>query len=135
MQPKATFFKRTSASIRAFNHEYVPEISSYVMKKFGPSYANPHSTTWRSEIQWNPDIAASILLHTRSFIRLQKSTDPNYLQSLTKLIADYLSKYFAHSPDFKCRNMARRYLEQELYDKSSYIKYLSSVSKKQYASR
>lgn len=119
--------KNTAAS-KLFNTSYVPTISELVITKHGPSYENVTTLgkTWRTNIEYKPEIEEFLISRTRLFIRTldtrdSNSTNPQFLRSLTNMIADYLSKYTARSSQQLTRKKAIQFLTNALYDNFNYI--------------
>ncbi len=131
---KSNHFRGASAALNAFNKQFVPEITTLVIREHGKSYANDHDNTWRQEMDWSEQVADFLILKSRTFIRSQKIMNLSFIESLSKLMADYLSKYFVKSPQFKSRAQARRALELKLYNEFSYVQRLQDIQTQKVAS-
>ena len=126
-----TYTKKGQSAAQIKFSEYVQEITDYVLKNHGPSYATQSKVrnTWRNTIEYKPEIEQDLILQTRTFIRVlssfsSNSTNPQFLQALTKLMADYLSAYTMKKPNCPNRKKAKELLQSILYDENPYIKNL-----------
>ena len=122
--------KKQTAAQRVFS-SYTTYISETVIETYGPSYANQETmrNTWRNKIPYTDEIADFLVFKTNMYIRFldardSNSTNPQFLQALTHLIADYLSAYTMHSPKKLTRKKAKEILNKLLYDNSAYIRNL-----------
>lgn len=119
--------KKQSAAQIKFS-EYVKEITEYMLREHGPSFARQANVrnTWRKIIEYTPEIEQELILQTRTFIRAlsissSNSTNPEFLRSLTNLMADYLAAYTMKKPNCPNRRKAKEALQSLLYDDNPYI--------------
>lgn len=126
-----TYAKKGKSAAQTKFSEYVQEITEYMLREHGPSYATKDTVrnTWRKIIQYKPEIEQDLILKTRTFIRSlsifsSNSTNPEFLRSLTNLMADYLSAYTMRKPKCPNRRKAKEALQSLLYDENPYITHL-----------
>lgn len=123
----ATFHKKQTATQRTFA-TYTREITALFLDKYGTSYATQENTrnTWRETCAYSAAAYDFLILQTRVFIRLlphdkSSSTNPQFLDSLTSLMADYLSAYTMKQPNIANRKQAKEKLKDALYNEFGYI--------------
>lgn len=120
-------------------------ITNEVVDKHGSSYmtAEKIGNKWRSEIPYSDEVEHFLISTSKLFLRTLDTTDPDctnpkFLESIIKSMADYLSKYTmralipANSKDCdikKARKSAEKFLFEALYTNNRYIKNL--LEKKQ----
>lgn len=120
-------------------------ITNEVVDKHGPSYmtAEKIGNKWRNEIPYSAKVEHFLISTSKLFLRTLDTTDPDctnpkFLESIIKSMADYLSKYTmralipANSKDCdikKARKSAEEFLFEALYTNNRYIKNL--LEKKQ----
>lgn len=127
------FRNQQTASQRAFA-VYTRNISELFLDKYGASYATQENTrnTWRTSVAYSRDAEEFLILQSRIFIRTLDSRDPNstnpqFLKSLTNLMADYLSGYTKKNPIYHSRNEAKAALKELLFTKFGYINRLQNA--------
>lgn len=121
---------RQTAAQKVFSN-YTQYISKLVIDKYGPSYTTQQDirNRWRNLIPYSIGIEDFLIFQTKMYIRFLDSRDPNstnpqFLESLVKLMADYLSAYTMQKENHMTRKKAKELLKAELYDNCSYIKNL-----------
>ncbi len=121
------FSNAQTASQRVFAI-YTRSISELFLDKYGASYATQENTrnTWRASAEYSRDAEEFLILQSRIFIRVLDSRDPNstnpqFLKSLTNLMADYLSAYTKRNTIYHNRSEAKAALKRVLYTDFSYI--------------
>lgn len=119
-------YKQTAAQ-RMFAM-YVKEISNKVIKKFAPSFVTYEDmkNKWRYELVYSEAIEEYIILKTRIYIMTLDSRDPtsknpSFLKALTKLMADFLSRYTMRAPNCVNRKKAKEVLNKKLFEEFPYI--------------
>ncbi len=127
------FSNAQTASQRVFA-TYTRSISELFLDKYGASYATQENTrnTWRASAEYSRDAEEFLILQSRIFIRMLDSRDPNstnpqFLKSLTNLMADYLSAYTKKNPIYHSRNEAKAALKELLFTKFGYINRLQNA--------
>ena len=115
----------------AYFSQYAKYITKIVLEEYGPSYANPNEilNTWRNLFPYSKTVEDFLIFKTKIFIRTldgrdSNSTNPQFLQSLIKEIADYLSAYTMKNPNIHTRKKAKMLLFDALYNQSAYIQNL-----------
>ncbi|HNY25707.1 MAG TPA: hypothetical protein PKJ33_04205 [Alphaproteobacteria bacterium] len=137
-------FKKPAAALELFTKDFTVYISTLVIDEFGVSYqtSSELKNTWRKTFKPSIEIADFLILKTKSYIRLLNHEDaknPQFLESLTSYISDYLACYFTKiknselysilkiSKEFK-KPIHRDFISEELhkifYYNFSYIKNL-----------
>lgn len=122
--------KKQTAAQKLFA-SYTIYITDIMLEEYGPSYATRAEirNTWRYKIPYTNEIENFLIFKTKMYIRLldtrdSNSTNPQFLDALTQLMADYLSAYTMHNPEKLSRKKAKEILKQALYDNSAYIQSL-----------
>ena len=123
-------YKKQTAAQKVFSTHTI-HITNMILEKFGPSYATKAEVriTARRKIPYAPEVENFIIFQTKMFIRFldsrnSDSTNPQFLNALTNLMADYLSAYTMHNHNIPTRKKAKEILKHTLYDNSSYIQKL-----------
>lgn len=117
-------------------------ITELFIEQFGSSYMTPATigNRWRSEIAYTNEAEQFLIDKTKLFLRTLDTKNPDYrnlafLRSLTKSMADYLSKYTmrafltanAKDSDIKqARKDAENFLFDVLFTNNRYIKNLQA---------
>lgn len=135
---------RTSSAVDLIFHDYTRYITTEFLDKFGLSYSNQENTrnTWRDNYPYSADAERYLIAKSITFLATlsrnnSNNTQPDFLRSLTREMADYLSKYTMHKfplPDNNkgrklVRNRAKAELHIKLYDDCWYIKNLLAKQK------
>lgn len=122
--------RKQTAAQRVFSN-YTVYISNMVIEQYGPSYSSQLEmrNTWRCKIPYTDEIEDFLIFKTKMFIRFldsrnSNSTNPQFLDALTRRMADYLSAYTVRSLKRETRKKAREQLRITLYDESTYIQNL-----------
>lgn len=122
--------QKQTAAQKTFS-AYTKYISKLVIEKYGPSYSDPQEirNRWRNLIPYCPEIENFLIFQTKMYIRFldsrdSNSTNPQFLEALVKLMADYLSAYTMQKNSNITRKKAKELLRAELYDNCSYIQHL-----------
>lgn len=122
--------KKQTAAQKTFS-AYTGYISKLVIEKYGPSYSTYEEVRnrWRNLIPYSAEIENFLIFQTKMYVRFldsrdSNSTNPQFLESLAKLMADYLSAYSMQNPKYATRKKAKEMLKKELYDNCSYIQHL-----------
>lgn len=120
-------------------NEYTRHITSAFLEKYGKSYARQQEirNSWRDTADYSIEAERLLIAKTKLFITLlpsddPKSTDPHFLNALTNLMADYLSKYTMRAYNLpntnkgkkEYRKKAKQLLKHALYDDNGYIQNL-----------
>ncbi len=123
---------KPSAAQKLFS-EYTQEITRMFLEEFGPSYAtqNEVRNTWRHNVAYSEAAQKFLIMQTLVFLRLLNTTNENghnlqFLEKLTKLMADYLSAYTMRDPDISTRKQAQKKLQKQLFEESSHVRYLAN---------
>lgn len=141
MPDKAIKYKNSALST-LFYKTYVPEISKKVIDAFGDSYItfNDLKDSWRKQLNYSKAASDYLILETKTFIRLldqrnQDSTNPQFLDSLTGLMADYLSVYFVRSAEASTQQDVIKDLKDKFYHQNNCIQFLLTQQKKRRAAK
>lgn len=120
---KAPKSKAAVAAGAEFNKNYIHYISKLVILEHGKSYQNSEvlKHSWRAKIPHTQQTADFLILHTKTYIRIQGSSNLTFLKELIQLICGYLSRYFNKVPDYGTSSEAYAKLMNELYWNFNYI--------------
>ncbi len=120
--------KQNSATSKQFAN-FSQYITNLFLADFGKSYMTQENVRnrWRAECDYKPEAEKFLILKSRTYLRMldsrdSKSKDPNFLNALTNLMADYLSAYTMRAG--KTRKHATKDLKTALYTENPYIQNL-----------
>ncbi len=112
--------KKFRASVAEF-HNFTQFINDYMIKNYGFRYLSAEDlhSKWREKVPYSEQTAKKILAQTVTFVNLMissrsNSNNPSFMAKLIDDIADFLSKYFAKSPEYKCRKQAIKILVEKI---------------------
>ncbi len=114
---------RKSAVDITFN-DYTRTITSEFLEQFGASYMSQATTRnkWREAVPYSAAAEKFLIFKTKIFISTLPSqegkyTDPQFLDSLTTQMADYLSAFTMHGHALPISNRARKELRKQEKEK------------------
>lgn len=114
-----------------FFHDYTVQVSKEMIQKYARAYESYETlgNYWRNELPYSAQIEQDLVANAKLFIRTLPtangiSTDLQFLRTLIKGIADYLSGYTVRSSYFIDRRHAQRAMFDTLFTNSPYIKRL-----------
>ena len=120
--------RKDTATQKQFEH-FVRHITELFVSEFGNSFMTPENTRnrWRAECDYKIEAEKFLILKSRTYLRMldyrdSKSTNPDFLKSLTNLMADYLSAYTMRAGG--TRKHAKEALKAALYSENPYIQQL-----------
>lgn len=110
---------------------YVQNVTNCWIENCSFSYITQESVrnTWRYKAPYSDEMAEKLILFTKTYLRTLSSTNsnntnPQFLQALINLMADYLSRYTMRAPNCPDRKVAKQALFDELYTNSHFINHL-----------
>lgn len=127
--------------------EYTKYITDAFLSKFGRGLVikDEIRNTWHYKYEYAPEVEAYLITMTRTFIRTlnsadSNSTNPQFLDSLTTDIADYLSGYTVgglpvtgYTSRTARRNAAKSIIKSAIYTDFPYIQKLLADQQKKRA--
>lgn len=107
---------------------FAKQINAFVVREYGFYYLTPeqHKGEWRSKIPYSQNVEHDIIKFAAEYIETGISNQQlaklqTFLNKLIPLMADYLAKYVAKSPNYKCREQATSALTEILKKKSTIL--------------
>ena len=101
------------------------QINEYMFREHGFPYLSPDQQKgeWRKKIPYTPETEAEIINFAAKYINMgishpQLAKMQSFVTKLVGLMAEYISKYIARNPEYKCRNQAIRAVIEILTKKS-----------------
>ena len=135
-------FKHASAAQIQFS-DFTRDITEQFLKQDKDSYRTQAETRnrWRYECEYTPEAEDHLIFQSRLYLRVlnakdSKSTNPQFLNALTNLMADYLSAYTMRK--VCTRKVAKQELKKALYDNNPYIQQMltrQEIARKQKAKK
>ena len=120
--------RKDTAAQKQFEN-FVRHITELFLPEFGKSFMTQENTgnRWRTECDYKPEAEKFLILESRTYLHVldyrdAKSTNPDFLKSLTNLMADYLSAYTMRAGG--TRKNAKEALKAALYSENPYIQQL-----------
>ena len=106
-------------------NRFVKEINEHMFREHGFRYLahDQQKGEWRQKIPYTPEIEAEVIKFAAEYINMHISSNQlaklkSFVTKLVGLMADYLSKYIAKNPAYKCRAQAENALTEILTKKS-----------------
>lgn len=121
---KATKSKAAVAAGAEFYKNYIQFISKNVVLEYGKSYQYSDTLrhSWRSKIPHTAQVADFLILHTKTYIRIQGSRNLEFLEKFAELVAGYLSTFFNKIPGYGTQKEEFNKLMATFYWDFSYVK-------------
>ena len=106
-------------------NRFVKQINEHMFREHGFRYLSHEQTNgqWRTKIPYTPEIEAEVIKFATDYINMgishsQLAKLQSFVTKLVGLMAEYISKYIARNPEYKCRNQAIRAVTEILTKKS-----------------
>ena len=106
-------------------NRFASKINEYMFREHGFPYLSPDQQKgeWRKKIPYTPEIEADVIKFAANYINMQISNPQlaklkTFVTKLVGIMADYISKYSARNPEYKCREQAIHALTETLTKKS-----------------
>lgn len=134
-------FKHKQTPVQKQFSDFVEHITNlFVGSDFSKSYMTPEDikNRWRYECAYKPEAVDFLILQSKTYLHMLSKESPNarnpqFLETLVKLMADYLSAYTMRGGS--TRKNAKVVLEKVLFSENPYIQLLIAEQKQKNQTR